>query len=371
MDNYSTDKISYGRLHNFSAGPAALPKEVLEIAQRELLSFNGSGISIMEVSHRGKLFDRVHTEALENFRTLLNIPSDYAVLFMQGGAIAQNSLIPLNLLSKNQNACYAVTGSWSNKSVIEAKRYGNITIACEQKPYLSVPDFNTWDIPQHSEYLHICTNETIDGIEFVDLSALKSKLNGKYIISDMSSHILSRQINIDDYGVIYAGAQKNIGPSGLTIAIVRKNLLNQAMPACPISLNWNNVYQNNSMYNTPPTFAIYIAGLVFKWLLNKGAVQTIEKENIAKSQKLYTCIDKSSLYKNNIDKNYRSRMNIPFKLNDESLNPQFLEQAELNNLVGLKGHKSVGGMRASLYNAVSLESVEKLIDFMQKFENSN
>jgi phosphoserine aminotransferase len=290
---------------------------------------------------------------------------------MQGGAIAQNSLIPLNLLGNNNNACYGITGSWSSKSAIEASRYGNITIACEQQSYLSVPDFKNWNIPQNSAYLHVCTNETIDGIEFINLDSIKSKCVNIPIIADMSSHILSREINVAEYGLIYAGAQKNIGPSGLTITIVCKDLLNQSMPACPTALNWNTIDKNNSMYNTPPTFAIYMAGLVFEWLLNNGGVKSIEKKNILKAQKLYNYIDNSTLYTNNIDKNYRSRMNVPFKLKDEKLNNIFLEQAELNNLLGLKGHKSVGGMRASIYNALDINAVERLIDFMQKFENSN
>jgi phosphoserine aminotransferase len=358
-------------VHNFSAGPAALPKEVLLKAQKELLDFNGSGTSIMEVSHRGKLFDTVHNNALQDLRDLLSIPDEYAILFMQGGAIAQNSLIPLNLFGNNNNATYAITGSWSSKSATEAKRYGNVTVACESKPYLSVPDFNNWNIAQNSAYLHICTNETIDGIEFLDIESIKKRAVNIPIVADMSSHILSREINIADYGVIYAGAQKNIGPSGLTIAIVRKDLLNQAMPACPTALSWNTIYQNDSMYNTPPTFAIYMAGLVFQWLKQNGGIKHIEEKNILKANKLYTYIDNSSLYSNNIDKNYRSRMNVPFILKDETLNAKFLEQAELHNLVGLKGHKSVGGMRASIYNAVGIDGVDALIDFMQRFENSN
>ena len=358
-------------VYNFSAGPAALPKEVLHTAQKELLDFDGSGTSIMEVSHRGKVFDKVHNNALENLRVLLNIPQDYAILFMQGGAITQNSLIPLNLLGNNNNACYGITCSWSSKSAVEASRYGNITISCDEKPYLSVPAFKNWNIPQNSAYLHICTNETIDGIEFINLDIIKSKCANIPIIADMSSHILSREINVLEYGVIYAGAQKNIGPSGLTIAIVRKDLLNQAMPVCPTALSWNIIYKNNSMYNTPPTFAIYMAGLVFEWLLNNGGVKEIENKNMLKAQTLYTYIDNSSLYINNIDKNYRSRMNVPFKLKNDKLNDNFLEQAEKNKLVGLKGHKSVGGMRASIYNALGIDAVEKLIDFMQKFENSN
>lgn len=353
-------------LFNFSAGPAMLPQQVLRIAQKELCSFHNTGMSIMEISHRNPIFEQVHNEALSNFRKLLNINEDYCIIFMQGGAIAQNSLIPMNLLGNSIDASYAVTGAWSHKSAIEAKKYGNIHIACFDQPFLGVPDINSWEINQNSTYLHVCTNETIDGIEFLQMP--KTKIP---IIADMSSHILSRQIIIEDFGVIYGGAQKNIGPSGLTFSIIKKDLLNKSMSNCPSALNWHTVYENNSMYNTPPTFAIYMAGLVFKWILEQGGVEAIEKLNIQKSNNLYEYIDSSNFYENNIDKVYRSRMNIPFQLKNHSLNQEFLDQAEKNNLFGLKGHKSVGGMRASIYNAMPMQGVEKLINFMHQFAKYN
>jgi phosphoserine aminotransferase len=352
-------------------------------AQKDLLNYNGTGVSIMEMSHRGKVFEHVHNEAIANLRLLLNISEDYAVLFTQGGAIAQNSLIPMNLLGKLdgqviKKACYAINGAWSKKSAIEARKYGDIHIVSDlcshdinAQNYTTVESIQNWDMPASIDqnkyaYLHLCSNETIHGIEFMDVPDTQIP-----IVADMSSNILSRVFDVNKFDVMYGGAQKNIGPSGLTFVIAHKSLLNQAMPSCPSALCWKNIYDNNSLFNTPPTFAIYLAGLVFKWLLSLGGIDAIEKINIQKADLLYKCIDQSKLYTNNIDEKYRSRMNIPFKLNDESLNAEFLEQAEQAGLLALKGHKMIGGMRASIYNAMPLEGVQALVSFMQDFENKN
>jgi phosphoserine aminotransferase len=364
-------------MYNFSAGPATLAKSVLYKAQQELLNFENSGCSIMELSHRGALFEKVHNNALSNLRQLLNIPKAYHILFMQGGAITQNALVPMNLLGKKNNACYAISGTWSAKSAAEAKRYGNIhtlfdmvatkTESIQQN--IGLPHIQNWHIPQKIDdlaYLHICSNETIDGIEIFDMQNFKS-INLP-IVADMSSHILSRPINIEDYAVIYAGAQKNIGIAGLTIVIVHESMLGHAMLHCPTALNWQAISNANSMYNTPPTFAIYMAGLVFEWLLAQGGLEFMQIHNQNKAKKLYAYIDESNLYINNVDAAYRSLMNVPFKLKNENLTTTFLEQAQQYGLLGLKGHKSIGGMRASIYNAMPLEGVLTLIDFMQKFE---
>ncbi len=352
---------------NFSAGPSMLPMPVMKKLQKELCNYDGSGMSIMEISHRSALFNKVHNAALKNFRTLLNISDEYSVIFSQGGAIGQNSFVPMNLLGKNSQASYAITGMWSQKSANEAKKYtNNLHIAYLSNNFNTMQEMHMWQIDRECAYLHICTNETINGLEFIP-----QKIDGVTMVADMSSHILSRKIDISNFGVIYGGAQKNMAPSGLTFVIVKNDLLDQAMEICPTSMHWRTLMENNSLYNTPNTFSIYVAGLVFEWLLENGGIENIEIINKEKSSLFYNYIDSSNFYSNYVDNKYRSRMNISFFLNNEELNDKFLQQAEQAKLFGLKGHKSIGGMRASIYNAMPLEGVEVLIDFMQKFANAH
>ena len=363
-------------IYNFSAGPAVLPKEVLETAAADMLDWHGSGMSVMEMSHRGPEFMSILADAQRDLRELLAIPANYQILFMQGGAIAENAIVPLNLagLRSDEHQAtldYVCTGSWSVKSIKEAAKYGKVNVVADaiatqhSTKFSSIPDPATWNLSGDAAYLHICSNETIDGVEY----NFTPQVNVP-IVADMSSSILSREINVADYGVIYGGAQKNIGPAGLTIVIVREDLLGYALPACPSAFNWKTVAEHGSMYNTPPTYAIYIAGLVFKWLKNRGGVAAMEKINIAKAALLYDFIDASKLYENRVDKACRSRMNIPFFLRDENLNGPFLQAAKERGLLQLKGHSSVGGMRASIYNAMPIEGVAALVAFMQEFETS-
>jgi phosphoserine aminotransferase len=355
-------------IFNFSAGPAVLPKPVLERAQAEMLDWHGSGMSVMEMSHRGKEFMGILAKTESDLRLLLNIPSNYKVLFLQGGAIAENAMIPLNLLNGN-SADYAVTGGWSKRSVEDASAYGSISVVAstEADKFTYVPDFSCWTLNEDAAYLHICTNETMSGVEFLDLP----NTNGVPIVADMSSHILSREIDVSQYGVIYCGAQKNIGPAGLCIVIVREDLLGNASPMTPAVFNWKTQAENQSMINTPPTYSIYIAGLVFEWLIAQGGVAAIEKVNIAKAKLLYDYIDSTDFYVNHVVVKNRSRMNIPFFLKDESLNDAFLQGAQENGLLQLKGHRAVGGMRASIYNAMPIEGIQALVAYMNAFESKH
>ena len=360
------------QIYNFSAGPAVLPKAVLARAQAEMLDWHGSGMSVMEMSHRGKEFTSILEKTEADLRALLNIPSNYKVLFLQGGAIAENAMIPLNLLAGQdgkRSADYVVTGSWSKRSVEDARAFGQIDIAAsnEAELFMHVPAFASWKLNKDAAYVHICTNETINGIEFDGLP----NTGDVPIVADMSSHILSRPIDVAKFGVIYAGAQKNIGPAGLCIVIVRDDLLETASKLTPAVFNWKVQAANQSMINTPPTYSIYIAGLVFEWLLAQGGVAAIEQKNIAKANLLYDYIDSGLFYSNNIAINNRSRMNVPFFLRDESLNAAFLKGAEAAGLLQLKGHRIVGGMRASIYNAMSIEGVQALIAYMKAFENAH
>lgn len=356
------------QIFNFSAGPAVLPKPVLERAQAEMLDWHGSGMSVMEMSHRGKEFTGILEKTEADLRQLLAIPANYKVLFLQGGAIGENAIIPMNLLN-GKSADYVVTGSWSKRSVQDAKAYGQINIAAsaEADDFTHVPAFSTWQLNPDAAYVHYCTNETINGVEFVDVP----DTHGVPIVADMSSHILSRPIDVSKYGVIYGGAQKNIGPAGLCLVIVREDLLDRASELTPAVFHWQTQADNQSMINTPPTYSIYIAGLVFEWLLAQGGVEAIEKVNIAKAKLLYDYVDQTEFYYNPIESAYRSRMNIPFRLRDESLNEAFLKAADARGLLQLKGHRSVGGMRASIYNAMPIEGVKALVAFMQEFEKSN
>ena len=364
-------------MFNFSAGPAVLPKEVLQQAASDMLDWHGSGMSVMEMSHRGAEFMSIYANAQQDLRELFAVPDNYKILFMQGGATAENAIIPLNLAGLASSAQqptfdYVCTGSWSVKSIKEAAKYGNVNVAADARAehpsgkFVSLPAESTWQLSVQASYLHICTNETIDGIEY----NFVPKVNVP-IVADMSSHILSRVINVADYGVIYGGAQKNIGPAGLTIVIVREDLLGHALPICPAAFNWKNVADNNSMFNTPPTYAIYIAGLVFQWIKRQGGIAALEKINITKAALLYDAIDNSKLYENRINKDCRSRMNVPFFLRDESLNATFLSESKAAGLLQLKGHSSVGGMRASIYNSMPMEGVQALVQFMREFEQRN
>ena len=366
------------KIYNFSAGPAMLPSAVLQQAQAEMLDWHGSGMSVMEMSHRGREFTSILEKAEADLRSLLSIPSHYKVLFLQGGAIAENAIIPMNLLN-NKAADYVVTGGWSKRSVEDARAYGSIHIVANSEginaeglvtkagAFTHVPDFASWQLNSDAAYVHICTNETMSGVEFDGVP----DTYGVPIVADMSSHILSRPIDVSQYGVIYGGAQKNIGPAGLCIVIVREDLLGNASPITPAVFNWTTQANNQSMINTPPTYSIYIAGLVFEWLKKQGGVAAIEQKNIAKAKLLYSYIDSTDFYSNNVAINNRSRMNIPFFLRDESLNNAFLSGAEANGLLQLKGHRAVGGMRASIYNAMPIEGVAALVKYMQEFEQSH
>lgn len=354
------------QVFNFSAGPAVLPKSVLQRAQSEMLDWHGSGMSVMEMSHRGKEFLSILAKTENDFRSLLNVPNNYKVLFLQGGAIAENVMIPLNLLN-GKSADYAITGSWSQRSAAEAKVVGNINVVANSNPFTYVPNFSDWKLNGDAAYLHICTNETVNGVEFDGLP----DAGDVPIVADMSSHILSRPIDVSQYGVIYAGAQKNIGPAGLCLVVVREDLLDQASSLTPGVFHWKEQAENHSMVNTPPTYSIYVAGLVFEWLLEQGGVAEIERINIAKSKLLYDYIDSTDFYTNDVTIKNRSRMNVPFFLKDEQLNAAFIQGAEAIGLLQLKGHRSVGGMRASLYNAMSIEGVSALVAYMKSFEDSH
>ncbi|KAI5916194.1 3-phosphoserine/phosphohydroxythreonine transaminase [Thauera sp. 2A1] len=358
------------RVWNFSAGPAVLPEDVLRQAADEMLDWHGSGMSVMEMSHRGKEFISIAEQAEADLRELLAIPSNYRVLFMQGGAIAENALIPMNLLGSKGVADYVVTGSWSVKSQKEARKYGAVNIAATSEPsgFTTVPAMAEWKLSADPAYVFACTNETIGGVEYPFEPDLARIGRGEVpVVADMSSHILSRAIDVSKYGLIFGGAQKNIGPAGLTLVIVRDDLIGHAMVHCPTAFDFRIVADNHSMYNTPPTYAIYIAGLVFQWLKRAGGVAAIEAQNIAKAKLLYDFLDGSDFYENRVDPACRSRMNVPFFLKDEALNDAFLAESKVAGLVQLKGHKSVGGMRASIYNAMPLAGVQALIDFMRDF----
>ncbi|HWK69850.1 MAG TPA: 3-phosphoserine/phosphohydroxythreonine transaminase [Burkholderiaceae bacterium] len=367
---------------NFSAGPSALPLEVLQQAASEMTDWHGCGMSVMEMSHRGKQFTQIRDEAEADLRELLGVPDDFEVLFMQGGATAENAIVPLNLIGRNGSgkADYILTGIWSNKSHKEAQRYGDIAIAAssgaeatldgvKQDPWTWFPKVQDWKVRPDAAYLHLCSNETIGGVEFADWPDMASLGAAQVpLVVDASSHFLSRPIDFSKASMVYAGAQKNAGPAGVTVVIIHKDLVGHALPVCPSAFDYANVAAAGSMFNTPPTYAIYIAGLVFKWLKRQGGVAAIQAANIAKAQALYSYLDDSRFYVSRVHAASRSRMNVPFFLRDESLNAAFLSEAEAAGLMQLKGHKSVGGMRASIYNAVPLEAVQALISYLQDFE---
>ncbi len=357
------------RVYNFSAGPAALPEIVLERARGEMLNWQGTGMSIMEMSHRGKSYVSVAEKAEADLRQLMNISSDYKVLFLQGGASSQFSMVPMNCLRGKTSADYFNTGAWSKKAIAEAKRYCdvNIVASAEAENFTTVPDRSVWQLNKDAAFVHYTPNETIGGVEFDSIP----ETGDVPLIADMSSTILSRPVDVNRFGIIYAGAQKNIGPAGLTIAIVREDLIGDVVAGTPAMFDYSLHAKNGSMYNTPPTYAWYLAGLVFEWLLEQGGLEAIEKINRRKAGKLYQAIDDSTFYANPVEPRYRSWMNVPFTLADATLDKLFLEQAEKEKLCTLKGHRSVGGMRASIYNAMPESGVDALIAFMQEFERVN
>jgi len=357
-------------VYNFCAGPAKLPEEVMIKAQSEFRDWHNTGCSVMELSHRSKDFIEVYEQAVNSLKTLLNISDEYTVLFMHGGGRGQFSAVPLNLFTQNKQAHYGVTGSWSKSAVTEAQKFGDITsvdyVTVNADGKKIVQSFDNWEVNKNADFIHYCPNETVDGIEIFEAPKFDIP-----VIADMSSTILSRTIDVNDYDLIYAGAQKNIGPSGVSIVIIKKGLLARSNDSIPSVLNYKLTDENGSMFNTPPTYAIYLAKLVFDWLLERGGVAAQEKLNIEKAKYLYQAIDSSDFYSNNISENNRSRMNVPFFLADDSLDKLFLEQAEKKGLLALKGHRIVGGMRASIYNAMPMEGVKALVDFMQEFERNH
>jgi len=356
------------RAYNFSAGPAMLPEAVLQQAKEELMDFADTGSSVMELSHRSKEFVAVAEQAEADLREVMAIPSNYKILFMQGGASSQFSGVPINLLNGAKKADYFLTGQWSKKAIAEAKRFCDVNLVADnsESGFTTIADTSDWNFSDDAAYVHYTPNETIVGVEFDTIPE-----TDKPLVADFSSSILSKEIDVSQYGVIYAGAQKNIGPAGLTIVIVRDDLLGNAMNNMPAMLDWNTHAENGSMYNTPPTYSWYLAGLVFKWLKDNGGVKAMAEINLRKAKKLYDAIDNSSFYSNPIDPKYRSNMNVPFILADDALDKLFLEKAGENGLTTLKGHRSLGGMRASIYNAMPEAGVDALVAFMADFEKNH
>jgi phosphoserine aminotransferase len=357
------------RVYNFSAGPATLPVEVLEKAQADLLDWQGSGMSVMEMSHRGDAFVSIAEKATQDLRKLLNVPDNYSVLFLQGGAAGQFAGVPMNLFGDSDKADYVVTGNWGKKAVKEAKKYGDIAVAAssEDDGFTDIPARGDWQLRDDAAYVHYTPNETIQGVEFGDVP----DVGNVPLVADWSSAFLSKPIDVSKYGVIYAGAQKNAGPAGVTMVIVRNDLMGSAMNATPMVLDYKQQADADSMLNTPPCFAWYMAGLTFEWILDHGGLEGMAERNNRKADKLYGFIDGSEFYRNPVAPAARSRMNVPFLLADDDLNKTFLAQAEEAGLSTLKGHRSVGGMRASIYNAMPEEGVDALIDFMRGFEKDN
>jgi len=357
------------RVYNFSAGPAAVPQEVLEQAQAELLDWQGSGMSVMEMSHRGKEFMSIAQKAEADLREIMAIPANYKVLFLQGGASTQFAMIPMNLLNGKNSADYINTGAWSKKAIGEAKRYCEVNIAAttEADKFTTTPAQNDLQLNSGAAYVHYCPNETIGGVEFPYIP----DTGDVPLVADMSSTILSRPVDVSKYGIVYAGAQKNIGPAGMAVVIIRDDLIGHASNNVPAMLNYQIHADNESMYNTPPTYTWYIAGLVFEWIKRKGGLNAMAQINERKANKLYAAIDTSGFYSNPVEVKSRSWMNVPFTLANPDLDSVFLAEAKDNGLVTLKGHRSVGGMRASIYNAMPEEGVDALIEFMHDFEKRN
>ncbi len=357
------------RIYNFSAGPAALPVEVLEQARDDMLDWQGSGLSVMEMSHRGDAFVSIAEKATADLRDLLAVPDNYKVLFLQGGAAGQFAAVPLNLFGKSNKADYVLTGSWGEKAIKEAHKYGDVVGAATSKDggFTSIPPREQWELRGDAAYVHYTPNETIQGVEFPEVP----DVGNVPLVGDISSAFLSQPVNVSKFGVLYAGAQKNAGPAGVTMVIVRDDLLDQALPEVPMVLDYAAQAKADSMLNTPPCYAWYMAGLTFDWIKRNGGLEGMGQRNARKAKKLYEAIDGSDFYSNPVAVDARSRMNVPFLLADDALNKPFLEQAEAAGLSTLKGHRSVGGMRASIYNAMPEEGVDALIDFMRDFEARN
>ncbi|PRP85821.1 phosphoserine aminotransferase-like [Planoprotostelium fungivorum] len=354
------------RVYNFAAGPACIPENVLKQAQEELLNYRGSGRSVLELSHRSKLFEGILADAQSSLRKLLNIPDNYKILFFQGGGTGQFAAVPLNLmgLSPSKSADYIVTGNWSQKAAEEAAKYGKVNIVCDTKAtkYTEVPSRDQWKLNPDASYVYYCANETVYGVEFQE--QFDSTIP---IVCDASSNFLSRQLDVSKLGVLYAGAQKNSGTSGVTVVIIREDLIKTPLPETPTVLSYKIFAENNSLYNTPPTYPIYIAQLVYRWLLDLGGLPEMERINVEKSKAVYDVIDSSDFYRCPVKKDSRSRMNVVFRLPDTDLEKKFLEEAGKRNMVELNGHRSVGGIRVSLYNSMPLEPTNMLADFMREF----
>ena len=357
------------RVYNFSAGPAVLPEEVLKEAQEEMLDYRGCGMSVMEMSHRGKVFDGIIKEAEKDLRELMNIPDNYKVLFLQGGAHQQFAAVPMNLY-KNGKAAYIITGQWSKRAYQEAQKYIDAVAVASSadKTFSYIPDCSDLDIPEDADYVYICENNTIYGTKFWELPNTK----GHDLVSDISSCFLSEPVDVTKYGVLYGGVQKNVGPAGVVIMIIREDLIrDDVLPCTPTMLKWKTQADNDSLYNTPPAYGIYICGKVFKWIKAQGVLEAMKERNEKKAALLYDYLDSQSFFKGTVEKKDRSIMNVPFVIGDKELEAQFVKEAEANGLTSLKGHRSVGGMRASIYNAMPYEGVEALVAFMKKFEEEH
>ena len=358
-----------GRVYNFSAGPAVLPEEVLREAADEMMDYRGSGMSVMEMSHRSKVYDGIIKEAEQDLRDLLQIPDNYRVLFLQGGASQQFAMIPMNLM-KNKKAGYIVTGQWAKKAYQEAQIYGEAVklASSEDKTFSYIPDCSDLDIPEDLDYVYICENNTIYGTKYKKLPDTK----GHTLVADVSSCFLSEPVDVGKYGVLYGGVQKNIGPAGVVIVIIREDLITEdTLPGTPTMLKYKTHADNDSLYNTPPCYGIYICGKVFKWLKKMGGLAAMRERNEEKAKILYDFLDESQMFSGTVVREDRSLMNVPFVTGDEALDAKFVKEAEEAGFVNLKGHRSVGGMRASIYNAMPKEGVEKLVAFMRKFEEAN
>ena len=358
--------MSYNRTYNFSAGPATMPEAVLEEIRDEMMNYQGSGMCVMEMSHRSKVFMKIAAEAEQDLRDLMNIPDNYKVLFIQGGATLQFAMIPMNLM-KNGVACYVETGAWSKKAISEAKKYGDVRVVASSKDrnYSYIPDCSDLDIPDNADYVYICENETIHGVTWQQLPNTK----GKILVSDQSSMFLSKPCNVSDYGMIYAGVQKNVGPAGMVVAIIREDLLRDDLdPKVPVYMSYKTHADNDSMYNTPNCWAIYCCGKVFKYLKRMGGLEAMEKLNIEKAKVMYDFLDSSKMFKGTVDKDVRSLMNVPFVTESAELDAEVVAATKAAGYDNLKGHKSVGGLRASIYNAMPIEGVQALVEFLKKFE---
>ena len=358
------------RVYNFAAGPAVLPEPVLEQAAREMVCHGGDGMSVMEMSHRSPMFEKIIQEAEEDLRTLMHIPDNYRVLFLQGGASMQFSMVPLNLYRKSFSADFIDTGSWTQKAMVECKKVGKVRVLASSKQdnFTYIPSLDGLDTDANADFLYMVTNNTIYGTRF---SCLPVPPEGFPLVGDASSNVLSEALDVTKFGLLFFGAQKNAGPAGLTVVIVRDDCIGHCPPDAPSMMNYKIYADKDSMYNTPPTYAIYIAGLVYKWMLENGGVHQMQKTNETKAAMLYDCIDNSALFKGTVRKADRSRMNVTFVARSEELNKRFLSEAEQNGLVNLKGHRSVGGIRASIYNAMPVEGVKALCAFMQRFDKAN